>query len=207
MTLFSTPNGLSRCDAEAQITLERELRLRRPLPKRTTRDCFTGAIVTELPRQRDRGVELATGEIPVDYRITDMLRTVLFRENATWLIPAFEECGILHPDDFVELRVLFSHDIDGYKWRRFLARAVGLDREDINYHRLLRLVGWPEAANCEQADDTQMIWAEGQEPNAPPTDVYAAPASTSIDSISVGGCHLFWLSAEDEVPTVIRLDL
>ncbi len=98
-------------------------------------------------------MERAVGDIPLPYRLADSMRSVLFRANTSGLIPAFKECGILNAANFIQLQALLDA---GELWQHILLRVVGLDREDVNYYRLLHLIGWPEDnTNGPSLDDSQ----------------------------------------------------
>ncbi|KAF8890502.1 hypothetical protein CPB85DRAFT_1257932 [Mucidula mucida] len=163
---------------------------------------------SEAAPPRDRDLERAVGDIPLPYRLADSMRSVLFRANVSGLIPAFEECGILDAANFIQLRALLDA---GELWRHILLRVVGLDREDVNYYRLLHLIGWPEDnTNGPSLDDSQNVWSETEDPvQLVPNTLNSCgtpPGPRDDKTALVGHCHIFWSIPRHKILTVNNSD-
>ncbi|KAF8872552.1 hypothetical protein CPB85DRAFT_1260755 [Mucidula mucida] len=198
------PLDLHECDANAQLLLESQLPAQRPITVLRRRNPYTQATVYEAAPPQDCGLERAVRDIPLPYRLADSMCSVLFRANTSGLIPAFEKCGILDAADFIQLQALLDA---GELWQRILLRAVGLNREDVNYYRLLHLIGWPEDdTNGPSLDDSQNVWLETEDPvQLVPNTLDSRrtpPGPRDNKTALVGHCHIFWSTPRHKILTV-----
>ncbi|KAF9014797.1 hypothetical protein BDZ89DRAFT_1142026 [Hymenopellis radicata] len=88
---------------------------------------------------RDREAESVTG-IPPTHRMGPKLRAGLKHVRAEFLVPVFEDCGLLIRKDLEHIKQWLDED---RTFRSTLRKALGFGEEATNWYRVLAFIGWP----------------------------------------------------------------